>query len=120
MIQNIIISGVHFDVDDDLKKYVQKKIGNLDRFLSRHVRESLKIEVRLKESKAKDKKTHTCEITLHLPHDVIVTTESTINVYAAVDIAETKIRNQLVKYKTENSHSKIRRAWLSRRAERRS
>jgi len=120
MIQNLVISGIHFDVDEDLKKYVQKKIGNLDRYLSRHARDSVHIEVRLKEDHAKDKKSLTCEITVHLPHDVIVTSESTMNIYAAIDIAEAKIRNQLVKHKTENVHSKLHRTWLEKREERRS
>jgi ribosomal subunit interface protein len=119
MIENLVITGIHFNVDEDLKKYVVKKIGNLDRYLSRHARESVRVEVRLKENHNKDKKTLTCEITVHLPHDTIVIKESTMNIYAAVDIAEATVRNQLVKHKTETVHSKLHKTWLLRREERR-
>ncbi len=120
MIQNLVISGIHFDLDEDLKKYVQKKIGNLDRYLSRHAKESTTVQVRLKESNAKGKRALICEITFNLPHDLIIVNESSINIYAAVDIAEEKLRNLLIKYKSENVHSKIHKAWLSKREERRS
>ena len=108
MIQNLIVSGVHSDVDEDLKKYVQKKIGNLDRYMSRHARKSAHVEVRLKESHAKDKKSCTCEAVMHLPHDILTTQESTLNMYAAVDIVEEKLHNQLIKYKMMHEQSKLR------------
>lgn len=120
MIDNLVISGVHFDLDEDLKKYVQKKIGSMDKYLPRQSRETVRVEVRLKGRHAKDKKTNICEVTLHLPHGLMIVTESAMNIYAAVDIAEAKIKNQLIKNKSEIVHSKIRKAWLARRQERQS
>lgn len=102
MISKMEINGVHTKVSDDLKKYITKKIGKLDRFMSRHVRESAHAEVMIKESKAKDKKQHTCEVILHLPHDTVTTKETTMNIFAAVDIVETKLKNQLKKYKDKH------------------
>jgi ribosomal subunit interface protein len=86
-------------VDDDLKKYVIKKIGRLDRFIPKNGRESVHVQVKLKESKATNKNERTCEIILHLPNEDITLSETTINIYAAIDIAETKLRNQLKRYK---------------------
>jgi putative sigma-54 modulation protein len=99
MIQRFDISGVHLHVDDDLRKYVQRKIGRLDRFIPKAGREAVHGEVKLKESKAKDKRECTCEVILHLPHETLATAETTINMYAAVDIVETKLHSQLKKYK---------------------
>lgn len=99
MIKRLDISGVHMSVGDDLKKYVTKKIGRLDRFIPKDSRESAYVEIKLKEGKAKDKNERTCEIILRLPHETIAIKETTINIYAAVDIAETKLRNQLKRYK---------------------
>ena len=48
MIENITINGVHLTVDEDLSKYAIKKIANLDKYMSRHVRESAHAEVWLK------------------------------------------------------------------------
>lgn len=102
MIRKLEISGVHFDVDDKLKAYVTKKIGKLDHYIPRSAREAAHVEVFLKEVKIKTKKECVCEVILHLPHDKIATSESTINMYAAVDIVETKLKNQIKKYKTKH------------------
>lgn len=114
MIQKLEINGVHADVGNDLHKYVLKKIGKLDKYMSKHTRVSAHAEVKLKESKAKDKKKHTCEVILHLPQEVITVQESTINMFAAVDIVEAKLKNQLKKYKELHESSKIRRRIISR------
>ena len=92
MLQKFELRGVHTTIDDNLKKYATKKIGHLDKYLPRHHRDSVHAEVSLKESKAKDKKQCTCEVTLHLPHETINLQESTVNMYAAVDIVETKLK----------------------------
>ena len=108
MIEKITINGVHMTVDEDLTKYVMKKIANLDKYMSKHVRESVHAEVWLKESKAKDKRKLTCEAKMTLPKDVLITSETTLNIYAAVDIVEAKLKNQILKYKDLHSPSKIR------------
>lgn len=109
MIQKFEIRGVHMDVDDNLKKYVNKKIGNLDRYLSRHNRDSAHAEVQLKEDRQKNKQHATCEVTLHLPGETIVVQESTVNMFAAVDIVEAKLKQQLQKYKDKHQSGKMHR-----------
>lgn len=99
MIERIEISGLHMSVDDDLYKYVNKKIGKLDQYMSRHARESVHANVKLKAVKIKTRKQATCEVILHLPKDTVTTKETTINMFAAVDIVEQKLKNQLKKYK---------------------
>ena len=114
MIQRFDISGVHIHVDEDLRKYVQKKIGRLDRYVPRAARPSLHGEVKIKESKAKDKKECTCEVILHLPHETLTVHESTINMYAAVDIAEAKLKSQLKKYKDLHGNPRFHQRVLAR------
>lgn len=114
MIQKFEISGVHLSVDDDLRKYVTRKIGNLDKYLSRPVRESAHAEVFLKMGKAKDKQQATCEVTLHLPHETISVHETTINLYAAIDIVEAKLKHQLQKYKEKHQSGKMHRKLFAR------
>lgn len=108
------ISGVHTTVDEDLQKYVQKKIGRMDRYMPTHARKSAHAEVKLKEAKIKAKKECTCEVILHLPHEVIATKETTMNMYAAVDIVETKLKNQLKKYKEKHTDKRLHRRVLSK------
>ena len=93
------INAVHIDLEDDLKKYVTKKMNKLDKYVPRKARESTHAAVILKESHAKNKRQFTCEVILQLPHDTITVSESTLNIFAAVDIAEETVKNRLKKYK---------------------
>ncbi len=114
MITKMEINGIHFDVDADLRKYVERKIGHLDRFFPRHARESAHAEVKLKERMIKTKKECTAEVILHLPHDTITTKETTINMYAAIDIVETKLKNQLKRYKEKHTDKRLHRRVLNK------
>jgi ribosomal subunit interface protein len=114
MIKKMHINGVHADVSNDLHKYVVKKIGRLDKYLPRAARASVHAEVKLKESKAKDKKHHTCEVILHLPQEKITVKEATINMYAAVDIVEAKLKNQIKRYKDLHHDGHIARRLVGR------
>lgn len=107
MIKKLEINGVHFEVDTKLKTYVTKKMGKLNKYIPRHARESAHIEVFLKEQKIKAKKECICEVILYLPHDTITTTESTVNMYAAVDIVEAKLKNQIKKYKMKHGSPQL-------------
>lgn len=114
MIQNLDINGVHFEISDDIRKYVHKKIGKLDRFVPKKAREPLQAEVFLKETKAKTKKEYTCEVNLRLPGETITVSETTINMFAAVDIVESKLKNQIKRYKETHGHQRIHRRVLAR------
>jgi putative sigma-54 modulation protein len=96
------IDGIHNLENKDIQKYVAKKIGTLDKYIPRHARASAHAEVKLKESKNGDKKECMCEVVVHLPHENITAKESTMNMFAAVDIAEEKIKSQLRKYKAKH------------------
>lgn len=56
MINKLEIHGVHMTVDAKLNNYVTRKIGRLDRFVSKHSRVSLHAEVFLKEEKLRARK----------------------------------------------------------------
>lgn len=103
MIERLEINGIHTEVTDDLRKYVNKKIGRLDKFIPRRARESAHAEVKLKAGSSKGKKQYTCEVILTLPRDILTTKETTLNMFAAIDIVETKLKNQLKRYKGQHS-----------------
>jgi ribosomal subunit interface protein len=114
MLKKFEVHAVHTKVDDQLKKYVHKKIGGLDKYISRHSKKSAHVEVHLKENKAKDKNKYICEVTFHLPKDTIVITEKSLNMFAAIDIAEAKLKQQLKKYKDTHADGKLHRHLVSR------
>ncbi|HUD05608.1 MAG TPA: ribosome-associated translation inhibitor RaiA [Candidatus Saccharimonadales bacterium] len=115
MIKNIEVSAIHMKVDDDLQRYIQKKIGLLDKYTSRRIRTSLRADVMLKEEKSKDKNSCTCEVIIHLPNEKVTISETTINLYAAVDIVEAKLKTKLKKYKEMHSDPKFYRHMFKRR-----
>jgi ribosomal subunit interface protein len=114
MIRKIDINGVHMEVGDDLKKYVMKKIGKLEKYVPKYARESAHAEVKLKEGKVKTREQRTCEVILRLPHESITISETTINIFAAVDIVEEKLKKQLYRYKAKYAGPKLRQRFMAR------
>jgi putative sigma-54 modulation protein len=108
------ITAVHTDVDAKLKKYVTSKLNKLEKYMPKHARESAHAEVFLKEKKIKAKKEMTCEVVLHLPKSTLRIEETTMNIYAAVDIVEAKLKNQLKKYKETHSSLRIHKRVLAK------
>ena len=118
MIKNISIAAPQkeYDIDADLEKYINKKIGKLDRHMRRKNREAARADVKLKESTGKGGKKCTAEVILHIPGTKLTATESTVNMYAAIDIVEAKLQNQLKKHKEKsNDNNDQRRNSRSRR-----
>jgi len=110
MIEKFEIKGVHMDIDDNLRKYAGRKIGRLDKYLPRHHRESVHAVVELKEGKAKDKNRFTCSVLMKLPHGGnLSVSEATVNIYAAIDIVETKLKQQIKKHKESHASGKLSR-----------
>lgn len=114
MIKKLEIDGIHVEVDSDLKKYIRKKIGKLDQYLPSHSRESAHAEVKLQERKIKSRVECKCEVILHLPHETLVVKETTVNMYAAVDVVEEKLKNQIKKYKQKHGKGRLRTRVLAR------
>lgn len=99
MIDTIEISGIKYDVDETTRKYVLKKIGRLDRYISKHARKSLTAEVKLKAVNRDHGNKYEAEVILHVPDKTVTAKDSTVNMLAAIDIVEAKIITQLRKYK---------------------
>jgi putative sigma-54 modulation protein len=109
MIRKFEITGVHIDTDEKLKKYVHNKVAKLERYMPKHARTSAHVDVKLSESKNQKNKQCTAEIILYLPHEKLAAKESTVNLYAAIDIVEAKLTNQLRKYKDMYGSPKLYR-----------
>lgn len=98
MIQTINITGVRYTPDDLTKRYVRKKIGSLDKFIARHDAKSAKVDVKMKEVNRAHGNKYECDVIFHLPEATITAKDSTLNMLAAIDIVEQKLRVQLKKY----------------------
>ena len=109
------ITARNFEVDDKVREYLEKKIGGLDRFLPRNARENARAEAVLShDPNATESSQYTCEVIIGVPGERIMSKESTINIYAAIDIVEAKLRAQLAKYKAKHTTEKRRSRMLMR------
>jgi len=114
MLQKFELKGVHTTIDEGLRKHVTKKIGRLDKYLPRHHRDSVHTVVELKEAKSKDKRQYICDVTMHMPHGEVNVKESALSMYAAVDIVESKLKQQIKKYKDSHATGKLARHLTAR------
>lgn len=115
MIAKFELKGVHTTIDANLQKYATRKLAGLDKYLPRHHRDAAHAIVELKQAtKAREQKKYTCDVTLHLPHETIHVAEATLNMYAAIDIVETKLKQQIKKYKEQHPSGKLSRHLAAR------
>lgn len=114
MIENLTITGMKYELTDTTKKYVEKKIGRLDRYLPRHARKTVSADVKIRQIDNPGGNKYEVEVVMNVPDKVITAKDSTMNVLAAIDIVEAKLSGQLRKYKQANvPHIGMRRV-LSR------
>ena len=93
---NISIQTVHFDADQKLLDFVQKKLDKLETFHDRIT----KVEVYLKiESMAHAIKEKVVEIKIHIPRQECFVKTSANTFQTAFDEAFNSITNQLIKKK---------------------
>jgi ribosomal subunit interface protein len=115
MIAKVDITGVGaYSPDDATKKYINKKIGKLDRLAPRHARKSIHAEVKIAEVNRDKGNKYEVEVILTVPDRQMTAKDSTMNVLAAVDIVEAKLAAQLRKYKSETVPHLGRRRILAR------
>ncbi len=101
-----------FEPDVKVTKYVEKKIGGLVRFIPKAQREVAIGTVVLEEDPSgREQNRFVCDVIISLVGTEVVGHDATVNIYAAVDIVEAKIKTQLTEYKEKTSpkQSRMRR-----------
>lgn len=114
MLNITAITGIKYEVDDQTRKYVKKRIGRLERYLPRHARRSATAEVKLKQIDKSNGNKYEAEVIMHVPERQLTASDTSSNVLAAVDIVEAKLAGQLRRYKTETIPHIGKRKVLSR------
>lgn len=100
-IDDIIISGQHFETTDALKDLIHKKF---DRLLKHYGNFITDIEIILK---CTNEHQQIAEVNVHVPEKQINASASTDDMYKSVDEMILKVKVQLEKYKaTHNGHGK--------------
>ena len=102
MIEKIEIVGNGYKVEDGFRKYVEKRIGKLDRYLPKGYKKDVVVRVMVAESgKGKGDKFE-ISIAMDIPGGkVIAAKDECSNIFAGVDLVEAKITGQIRRYKLE-------------------
>lgn len=106
-------TGRHYDLDPKILKYVDDKLGKLDRYLPRRVRDGLagRVVLELDESLTQDQRC-ICEVHFEVKGEQLQAREATLNMYAAIDICEQKLKSQVLTYKSKHEPARNRRQRL--------
>jgi putative sigma-54 modulation protein len=99
MIAAINITGIAYEVDDVTRKYVNKRLGRLDKYIPKNARSSVTVDVKLAEINHDHGNKYQAEAVINVPGKVITAKDSTGNMLAAIDIVEAKLQVQLTEYK---------------------
>ncbi|HNX91346.1 MAG TPA: ribosome-associated translation inhibitor RaiA [Candidatus Omnitrophota bacterium] len=96
----ISITGRNCDLNESIRRYIQKKVGKLDRSFPFVTRADVVLEER--------KEDRIVEIIFHMKGHSVIAKETSIDMYAAVDQAHDSLRKQLSRM-TDKIHTKKRR-----------
>lgn len=109
------ISGRNYELDDGIKKYVNKKLGGLDKYLPRNVKDPAGTVVLEEDVSGRENNRFVCEFIVELPGTRVMAKEATVSIFAAVDIVEAKTKIQFLKYKDKHQGEKRRVRGIARR-----
>lgn len=101
MAKEVEITAIKFELDDMTKKYANKKLSNLYKYIPTHARKSASIRVNLEKLSKKRDDEFQAEVFVKVPEKVLTATGNATNMQAAIDNVEVKILSQIRRYKTE-------------------
>ena len=88
------ITGRKYDIDDNLNKYVTKKLGSLDKYLPKNYKaKGMSVEI-FRDPSGKEDNRYKVKAVLEVPGPDIVAETATINPHSAIDIVEQKLKLQ--------------------------
>jgi putative sigma-54 modulation protein len=93
--------GINYGLDAVTEKYIEKRIGRLDRFLPRQSRKAATATVTIKQVNKSHGNKYSVDAIINVPGKVITAKDESSNVLAAIDILEVKLASQISRYKAE-------------------
>lgn len=93
------ITGKNIEINDNLRKYVEKKIGRLDRFLPNIIDGRVELTVAEGARAAEDRQI--AQVTLRTKNAILRAEEASADIFASIDAVFEKMQRQVdrVKYK---------------------
>ncbi|MDO4507853.1 MAG: ribosome-associated translation inhibitor RaiA [Candidatus Saccharibacteria bacterium] len=114
MIEKIDITGSGYKVEESFRKYVEKRIGKLDRYLPRGSKKDVVVKVIVSEiGKGKTDK-YEISMAMEIPGGkVIAAKDECSNLFAGVDLVEAKVTGQIRRYKIETQDRRPKKSLKS-------
>ncbi|MDR1032885.1 MAG: ribosome-associated translation inhibitor RaiA [Candidatus Nomurabacteria bacterium] len=106
--------GINYSLDEVTSKYIDKRIGRLDRFLPRKSRKTANATVTIKQVNKSHGNKYSVDAVISVPNKVITAKDESSNVLAAIDILEVKLVSQISRYKAEVTPHIGKHRFLSR------
>ena len=104
------ISTKDFDLTEKVTAYIERKIGRLDKYLPKNMKDiEGRVILELDPSGREDNK-FICEDMLEVPGRNLEAREATLNMFAAIDIVEAKLKAQARKLKEKSGVGRLRRS----------
>lgn len=102
MIEKIEITGNGYKIEDGFRKYVEKRIGKLDRYLPRGSKKDVVAKIIVAEIGKNKGEKYEISAAMDIPGGkVIAAKDECSNVFAGVDLVEAKMTGQIRRYKLE-------------------
>ena len=102
MIEIIEITGNGYKIEDGFRKYVEKRIGKLDRYLPRGSKKDVVAKIIVAEIGKNKGEKYEISAAMDIPGGkVIAAKDECSNVFAGVDLVEAKMTGQIRRYKLE-------------------
>ena len=102
---NIIIKGTNLELHNDLKGYVNEKIGGLKKFVENENIDSSSVIVRVELAKTTRHHQHgdiyKAEVNLQFPGKMLRGVEESDDIYKSIDNVKDELREMITSYKDE-------------------
>ena len=88
------IRGENIEITAALRDYVEKKVGRLERYFEDDITSDVNVTMKV----IRDK--HTVEVTIPMPKLLLRAEETSLDMYASIDLVVEKLERQIRKHKT--------------------
>ncbi len=96
------LTGRHYEISDELHRYVNRKLARLDKYLPRaHRAIGMNVEI-FRDPSGKEDNRYRVRAVLEVSGPDLVAEVSTMNPHAAVDIVAEKLKQQIHRYKNKS------------------
>ena len=103
MIEKIDISGSNYKIEESLKKYAEKRLGKLDRYLPKASKKDVVTKIVVTEVERAHGEKYEISVAMDIPGGkVIAAKDECSNVFAGIDLLEAKLTGQIRRYKLES------------------